>query len=76
MPERRGSRRRDRRSSPSSTPATRRTRRYDEVVTPYTSGFLATDVNPVTNIVLQDKCPSDTSEHLRTPSTRQRSRSP
>jgi triacylglycerol lipase len=41
--------------------------RYDEVVTPYTSGFLAPDGNAVTNITLQDKCPSDTSEHLRTP---------
>jgi hypothetical protein len=41
--------------------------RYDEVVTPYTSGFLASDGNAVTNIVLQDKCRSDTSEHLRTP---------
>jgi triacylglycerol esterase/lipase EstA (alpha/beta hydrolase family) len=40
--------------------------RYDEVVTPYTSGYLAPDVN-VTNITLQDKCPNDTSEHLRTP---------
>ena len=41
--------------------------RNDEVVTPYTSGFLAADGNAVTNITLQDKCPSDTSEHLRTP---------
>jgi triacylglycerol lipase len=41
--------------------------RYDEVVSPYTSGFLASDGNAVTNIVLQDKCRSDTSEHLRTP---------
>ena len=41
--------------------------RYDEVVTPYTSGFLAADGNAVTNMTLQDKCPNDTSEHLRTP---------
>jgi len=41
--------------------------RYDEVVTPYTSDFLAADGNLVTNVLLQDKCPSDTSEHLRTP---------
>lgn len=40
--------------------------RYDEVVTPYTSGYLAADPL-VTNITLQDKCPDDTSEHLRTP---------
>ena len=41
--------------------------RYDEVVTPYTSGFLAADGNAVTNVTLQDRCPNDTSEHLRTP---------
>jgi triacylglycerol esterase/lipase EstA (alpha/beta hydrolase family) len=41
--------------------------RYDEVVTPYTSGYLAADGNAVTNITLQDLCPNDTSEHLRTP---------
>ena len=41
--------------------------RYDEVVNPYTSGFLAADGNAVTNITLQDTCPNDTSEHLRTP---------
>ena len=41
--------------------------RYDEVVTPYTSDFLASDGNAVTNVLLQDKCPNDTSEHLRTP---------
>jgi triacylglycerol esterase/lipase EstA (alpha/beta hydrolase family) len=38
------------------------TTRYDEVVTPYTSAFLR---GPrVTNIVVQDQCPSDRSEHL------------
>jgi triacylglycerol lipase len=41
--------------------------RYDEVVTPYTSAFLYPDDDQVTNITLQDKCPNDTSEHLRTP---------
>jgi triacylglycerol esterase/lipase EstA (alpha/beta hydrolase family) len=40
--------------------------RYDEVVTPYTSGYLAPDP-AVTNVTLQDDCPADTSEHLRTP---------
>ena len=41
--------------------------RYDEVVTPYTSDFLAPDGNAVTNVLLQDKCPNDTSDHLLTP---------
>jgi triacylglycerol esterase/lipase EstA (alpha/beta hydrolase family) len=40
--------------------------KYDEVVTPYTSDFLAAGPQ-VTNILLQAKCPTDTSEHLRTP---------
>jgi triacylglycerol lipase len=34
--------------------------RYDEVVTPYTSAFL----DDATNVLLQDKCPHDASEHL------------
>lgn len=36
--------------------------RYDEVVTPYTSSFLA-GAN-TTNIALQDKCPAKLTEHL------------
>lgn len=36
--------------------------RYDEVVTPYTSGFL-TGPN-VTNITLQDQCSKDNAEHI------------
>ncbi|GHF71933.1 pimeloyl-ACP methyl ester carboxylesterase [Amycolatopsis bartoniae] len=36
--------------------------RYDEIVTPYTSAFLTGP--DVTNILLQDQCPLDTSEHL------------
>jgi hypothetical protein len=36
--------------------------RYDEVVTPYTSAFLSGD--NTTNVLLQDKCPADVSEHL------------
>ncbi|WP_431877583.1 esterase/lipase family protein [Amycolatopsis sacchari] len=35
---------------------------YDEVVTPYTSAFLAGE--GVTNILLQDQCPADISDHL------------
>jgi triacylglycerol lipase len=38
--------------------------RNDEVVTPYTSGYLAPDAQ-VTNLTVQDKCPTDTVEHLR-----------
>ena len=37
--------------------------RYDEVVIPYTSGFLAPDLR-VTNVTLQAKCPNDFAEHL------------
>jgi pimeloyl-ACP methyl ester carboxylesterase len=36
--------------------------KYDELVTPYTSGLL--DAPNVTNVVLQDVCPNDLSEHL------------
>jgi triacylglycerol lipase len=53
--------------SPGSISYTNIETRYDEVVTPYTSAFLAPDGGQVTNILLQDKCPNDTSEHLRTP---------
>ena len=48
--------------------------RYDEVVIPYTSGYLA-PTHAVTNVTLQDKCPNDTTEHLRTPYDPPRSRS-
>ena len=37
--------------------------RYDELVTPYTSGRLPAAPN-VTNIVLQDQCPKDFAEHI------------
>ena len=41
--------------------------RYDEVVTPYTSAFLAADDNTqVTNVLLQDKCPNDSDDHVAT----------
>jgi triacylglycerol lipase len=38
--------------------------RNDEVVTPYTSQALAGDASVVTNVVVQDKCPEDFSEHV------------
>jgi triacylglycerol lipase len=37
--------------------------RYDEVVTPYTSAFLEPGAR-TTNVLLQDRCPLDLSEHL------------
>ena len=40
--------------------------RNDEVVTPYTSAFLSGPSTNVTNVLLQDKCPSDTSDHVGT----------
>ena len=40
--------------------------RNDEVVTPYTSAFLA-PAPKVTNITLQDQCPLDQGEHLSMP---------
>ena len=52
--------------SPGDVAYTQLVTRYDEVVIPYTSGYLAPDAN-VTNLTLQDLCPNDTSEHLRIP---------
>jgi triacylglycerol esterase/lipase EstA (alpha/beta hydrolase family) len=52
--------------SPGDVSYTQIVTRYDEVVVPYTSGYLAPDER-VTNITLQDKCASDSSEHLRVP---------
>ena len=52
--------------SPGDVSYTQLVTRYDEVVIPYTSGYLAPDAN-VTNLTLQDLCPNDTSEHLRIP---------
>ena len=52
--------------SPGDVAYTQLVTRYDEVVIPYTSGYLAPDAN-VTNLTLQDLCPNDTSEHLRDP---------
>lgn len=40
---------------------------HDEVVTPYTSQALAGPARRVTNVVIQDKCPTDAIEHDQTP---------
>lgn len=42
------------------------TTRYDEVVVPHTSGYLAAGPR-TTNITLQDKCPFEATEHLFIP---------
>ncbi len=41
--------------------------KYDEVVTPYTSQFLAGPAKRVTNITIQDKCALDPIEHDQAP---------
>jgi triacylglycerol lipase len=43
--------------------------RYDQVVVPYTSGFLAGDRS--TNVTLQDYCAANAAEHLSIPMDRQ-----
>jgi triacylglycerol lipase len=57
-------------NTPDETPGavdyTQVTTRYDEVVVPYTSAFLTPDAQS-TNVVLQDRCPADTAEHLTIP---------
>jgi triacylglycerol esterase/lipase EstA (alpha/beta hydrolase family) len=42
--------------------------KYDEVVTPYTSAFLATGPN-TTNILLQDACPAEVIDHHEIPNS-------
>lgn len=41
--------------------------RYDEIVIPYNSQYLAGPARQVTNITIQDKCPADVFEHDQTP---------
>jgi triacylglycerol esterase/lipase EstA (alpha/beta hydrolase family) len=53
--------------SPGAVSYTQIETRYDEVVTPYTSAFLAVDGTSVTNVLLQDSCPADVSEHIDIP---------
>ena len=49
--------------SPGAISYTQIQTRYDEVVVPYSSAFLAADTD-VTNVLLQDRCPADVSDHL------------
>ncbi|MEA3035136.1 MAG: hypothetical protein QOH04_895 [Sphingomonadales bacterium] len=37
---------------------------HDEIVTPYSSAFLAGASGEVTNVLLQDRCPADAFEHI------------
>jgi triacylglycerol esterase/lipase EstA (alpha/beta hydrolase family) len=57
-------------NSPDETPGdvdyTQVTTRYDQVVVPYTSAFLAEDARS-TDITLQDRCPVAVTEHLTIP---------
>src|SRR4051794_5571356 len=62
--------------TPGSADYTNVVTRYDEVVTPYTSGFLASDGNAVTNVVLQGSARATPPSTCARPTTRQRSRSP
>lgn len=41
--------------------------KYDEVVVPYTSSFLDGPASYVTNVLLQDRCPLDLTEHDQAP---------
>ena len=41
--------------------------KYDEVVVPYTSAFLKGPGSYVTDVLLQDRCPLDTTEHDQAP---------
>lgn len=43
---------------------------HDEVVVPYTSGFLTEDAQSV-NVTLQDRCPGEPTEHLTIPTSPQ-----
>ena len=45
--------------------------RYDEVVVPYTSGYLegGRDTEQLTNVAIQDTCPVDVSEHVFAPTS-------
>ena len=52
--------------TPGAVSYTQITTRYDEVVVPYTSAYLAPGPE-TTNITLQDTCPTDLADHVRIP---------
>ncbi|MEJ7795061.1 MAG: alpha/beta fold hydrolase [Nocardioides sp.] len=54
--------------TPGGVSYTQITTRYDEVVAPHTSGYLAAGPR-TTNLTIQDVCPLDVSEHLLIPTS-------
>jgi triacylglycerol lipase len=52
--------------TPGAVSYTQISTKYDEVVVPYTSAFLAAGPR-TTNLTIQDACPGDTAEHVRIP---------
>jgi triacylglycerol lipase len=55
--------------TPGRVSYTQITTRYDEVVVPYTSAYLAAGPRP-TNVTIQDLCPADLAEHVFIPMSR------
>ena len=55
--------------TPGRVSYTQITTRYDEVVVPYTSAYLAEGPR-TTNVTIQDSCPADTAEHVFIPMSR------
>ncbi len=55
--------------TPGDVSYTQITTRYDEVVVPYTSAYLAEGPR-TTNVTIQDSCPADTAEHVLIPMSR------
>jgi hypothetical protein len=53
--------------APSGPVYTQIATKYDEVVLPYTSSFLSGPEQRVTNVLVQDRCPLDTTEHDQAP---------
>jgi triacylglycerol esterase/lipase EstA (alpha/beta hydrolase family) len=55
--------------TPGDVSYTQITTKYDEVVVPYTSAYLAEGPR-TTNVTIQDSCPADTAEHVFIPMSR------